>query len=126
MRSGGPNWWPTGGEEPDPRWTLANERTFLAYQRTGLGLLVAGLAASGSRALGDAPLWLAALGIPFVVLGAAVALEGRRRFLTIQQAMRTGEPLEAPRVAAILPWGIAGLATIGALAALAQLAASSR
>lgn len=124
MKSSGPGWWPTAGDEPDPRWTLANERTFLAYQRTALGLLVAGLAASGSRALAAAPLWLAALGIPFVVLGAAVALEGRRRFVTTQQAMRTGAPLEAPRVAAILPWGIAVIATVGGVAALAQLAAS--
>jgi len=39
-------WWPTDGDEPDPRWTLANERTLLAYERTALGLLVAGLAAT--------------------------------------------------------------------------------
>ena len=28
-----------GGEEPDPRFTLANERTFLAWIRTALALL---------------------------------------------------------------------------------------
>lgn len=117
--------WPVEGHEPDPRWTLANERTLMAYERTALGLLVAGLAASGSRELADAPLWLAVLGIPFVVLAAAVALEGRRRFLTTQDAMRKGEPLEAPRVAVFLPWGIACVATIGVLAALAQLALST-
>lgn len=27
------------GEEPDPRFTLANERTFLAWTRTALALL---------------------------------------------------------------------------------------
>jgi putative membrane protein len=33
-----------GSEEPDYRFGLANERTFLAWIRTSLGLLVAGLA----------------------------------------------------------------------------------
>ena len=57
-----PPWWPTEGDEPDPRWTLANERTLLAYERTALGLLVAGLAVAGSRAVADAPPWLSAMG----------------------------------------------------------------
>lgn len=119
-----PRWWPTVGKEPDPRWTLANERTFLAYQRTALGLLVAGLAASGSQALADAPLWLAALGIPLIVLAGAVGVEGHRRFVTTQAAMRTGEPLDPPGVVGFLPCGIAAVATIGIVAAVAQLAAS--
>ncbi len=33
-----------GGEEPDPRFTLANERTFLAWIRTSLALLAGGVA----------------------------------------------------------------------------------
>lgn len=32
------------GVEPDPRFTLANERTFLAWTRTGLALLAGGVA----------------------------------------------------------------------------------
>ena len=32
-----------GGTEPDPRFTFANERTFLAWSRTALALVVAGL-----------------------------------------------------------------------------------
>jgi putative membrane protein len=116
--------WTSAGEEPDPRWTLANERTFLAYERTALGLLVAGLAMTGSRIIADAPLWLAATGIPFMAMGGAVGLEGRRRFVTAQAAMRAGTPLESPRVVAFLPLGIAAIAAIAAVAAMGQLLVS--
>ncbi len=119
-----PRWWPTGGEEPDPRWTLANERTLLAYERTALGLLVAGLAVAGSRAVAEAPLWFSAIGLPLILLAAAVGLEGRRRFVSAQRAMRTGQSLGAPAVAAFLPWGIAVVAAVGLVAALVQLASS--
>lgn len=117
--------WTSIGEEPDPRWTLANERTFLAYERTALGLLVAGLATAGSQIVADAPQWFAAIGIPFIALGGAVGLEGRRRFLTAQAAMRAGTPLESPRVVAFLPLAIAAIAAIAALAAVGQLLVST-
>ena len=32
------------GRDPDPRFTLANERTFLAWNRTALSLVAGGLA----------------------------------------------------------------------------------
>jgi putative membrane protein len=124
MSSRRPRWWPTEGDEPDPRWTLANERTLLAYERTALGLLVSGLAVAGSRAVAEAPRWFSAIGLPLIVLGAAVALEGRRRFVSAQRAMRAGEPLEAPAVAGFLPWSIAAVATVSVVAALVELASS--
>ena len=31
------------GDDPDPRFTFANERTFLAWNRTSLALIAAGL-----------------------------------------------------------------------------------
>ena len=36
--------WKTTGENPDYRFTLANERTFLAWVRTGLGFFVTAVA----------------------------------------------------------------------------------
>ena len=120
-----PRWWPTEGNEPDPRWSLANERTFLAYERTALGLVVAGFAVAGSHAFTDTPAWVAVIGLPLIILGAAVGLEGRTRFLAAQRAMRNGEPLRAPSAATFLPWGIAAVAVIGFVLAVVQLADSS-
>ncbi len=110
-----------GGEEPDPRWTLANERTLLAHERTAVGLLIGGLAVAGGLAIAEAPVWLSVVGLPLLLLGAVVGLEGRRRFLTAQEAMRTGEPLGPPAVAGFLPWGIAAVAAIGVVVALVEL-----
>ncbi len=118
-------WWPEGGEEPDPRWSLANERTLLAYSRTALGLVLAGLAIAAGHTAADFPVWVAALGLPLVLLGAVVAVGSRRRFLQAQQAMRLGQPLPAPTLAAVLPWGIALVAISGAVVATIELAASS-
>jgi len=39
------------GTEPDPRFTFANERTFLAWSRTALALVVAGLGYLAGRGL---------------------------------------------------------------------------
>lgn len=116
-----PRWWPTEGDEPDPRWSLANERTMLAYERTALGLIVAGFALAGSHTFTNAPRWLAAIGLPLVALGAMVSLEGRSRFLSAQRAMRNGEPLGHPRAVKFLPWGIAAVSAVGLVLAGLQL-----
>ncbi len=109
------------GEEPDLRWALANERTLLAYERTAVGLLIGGLAVAAGLAIADAPAWLSVMGLPLLVLGAAVGLEGRHRFLTAQRAIRTGEPLGPPAVAGFLPWAIVAVAAIGVVAAVVEL-----
>lgn len=76
------------GSQVDPdsraRTHLANERTFLAWLRTGLGMIVLGLAAaqfigidrnliSGTRAVSD----FAAV---LIVAGAMIVLTGSRRY----------------------------------------------
>ena len=79
---------PTGEEEPDYRFTLANERTFLAWIRTALALIAGGIAV-----VQFAP----AFGIPGVRHGLSVALTAAggllaalavRRWQRVQSAMR--------------------------------------
>lgn len=112
-----PSWW-TEGDEPDPRWSLANERTLLAYDRTSLGLIVAGIAVAGSHAAADLPKWLAVVGLPLIAIGVALAVAGRRRFVEAQRAMRNHEPLPPPRLAQMVPLAIA-LTGVAALVAAA-------
>ena len=89
--------------EPDYRFSLANERTLLAWVRTALALDVAGLGVirfapplgwSGGREL---------VGAVLVLLGAVTAWSGYRRFLATDRAIRAGAPLPAhaaPRILA--------------------------
>ena len=117
-RSAGP------GEDVDHRWSLANERTLLAYMRTAPSVLVAGLAIAGTGTVTDAPVWLAALGLPLVALCAIVAVSARRRFFAIHRAMSAGEPLSVPPLASTLPWAIAVVAALGLVLASVALASS--
>ena len=100
--------------EPDYRFTLANERTFLAYVRTALGLDAAGLAATAFLHPSAAHLRLT-IAVVLVCLGIAVAVLGYRRWATTEQAMRRGLPLPPLR----LPLGIAVGMVVVSVAALA-------
>lgn len=106
--------------EPDYRFTLANERTLLAYLRTALGLDAAGLAAVqfltdiGSH-------WVRVLaGLLLVAAGAVASAGGYLRWRAIQRAMRRSEPLPA----AVLPVVLAGIVAITSL--VAAVAVSTR
>lgn len=117
-------WWPGGadpedGREPDPRFTFANERTFLAWSRTALALVVAGLAiVQLLPPFPGVPAGRHLLGIPLIVLGAVLAVVAYAEWVRDQRALRRGEPL--PR--SILPWilaaTIAGMAIIAAIVVL--------
>jgi putative membrane protein len=104
-------------DEPDVRFTFANERTFLAWNRTALALIATGIAAtqllpdfhvSGGRRL---------LGLPLVVLGAWVAAASLKHWRSNERAMRRGEPLPRSPMPFILSAGIVVVAVIGTVLA---------
>jgi putative membrane protein len=109
--------------EPDYRFTLANERTFLAWQRTSLGLLAAAVAVVQFMPE------LTILGLRHV-LGAVVgimailtAVAGLRRWMQVDRAMRHDKPLPRATMPTYLTAGLAmmGLVTVGfAIAATAR------
>src|SRR5215218_6951718 len=80
------------GHDPDPRFSLANERTFLAWSRTALALIVAGLAAAQFLDVGGAA-GAVLLAAPPVVLGGAIAGLGYDRWQRNERALRLDEPL---------------------------------
>lgn len=106
------------GDEPDVRFTYANERTFLAWNRTALALIATGVAATqllpefhvaGGRRI---------LGLPMVVLGALVAFTSFRQWRANQQAMRCAEPLPQSPMPLVLSVGIGVVAIIAVVLAL--------
>lgn len=106
----------TGGTEPDPRFTFANERTFLAWSRTALALVVAGLAiVQLLPPFPGVPAGRHVLGVPLIVLGAVLAVVAYVEWVRAQRAMRRGMPL--PR--SVMPWILA--ATITAMAVIAAI-----
>ncbi|MCA0144657.1 DUF202 domain-containing protein [Blastococcus sp. LR1] len=97
---------PDAPDHPDYRFTLANERTLLAWLRTGLALVAGGVAvATYAPDLGVR--WgSAAVALGLVLLGLATALAGYRRWRANEEAIGAGRPLPAsgvvPAVAAAL------------------------
>jgi putative membrane protein len=107
------------GTEPDPRFTFANERTFLAWSRTALALVVAGLGiVQLLPPFPGVPVGRHLLGVPLIVLGAVLAVVAYAEWVRNQRALRRGEPL--PR--SIMPWvltaTVAGMAVISAIIVL--------
>ncbi len=111
------------GEEPDPRFTFANERTFLAWARTGLALIGGGLVAAQvlHLGLGGAHLLVA---VPAIALGGLIGIASYWRWEANERAMRLGKPLGYSPITRILAIGIGVLAVISSI--LAVVAALAR
>jgi putative membrane protein len=102
------------GAEPDPRFTFANERTFLAWSRTALALVVAGLGVVQLLPpFPGVPWGRHVLGVPLIVFGAVVAVAAYGDWVRSQRAMRLGQPL--PR--SVMPRLLAAVITVIAIIA---------
>ena len=99
------------GATPDYRFSLANERTFLAWLRTALALVGGGLAVAqflpGHRLR-------TVIAASLFVLGGLVAIRAIDHWARSERAMRLGEALPPSRFPGILSLIVA----IGALALL--------
>jgi putative membrane protein len=102
------------GNDPDYRFTLANERTFLAWVRTALALAAAGLAAVTvlEELPGEEVLGIGLLGLSFLTASTAY-----RRWALNERAMRLDEPLPPSR----LPMLMAGCVAIVAVVSVVIL-----
>ena len=110
----------SGGDEaaPDVRFSYANERTFLAWIRTSLGLLTAGLAITQLLPPFDVPGGRRLIGLPLIALGVLIALFSFRNWQQNEAAMRAGRALPQsvlPRLAAVV---VSIVAVVGLLLVL--------
>ena len=101
------------GDEPDYRFTLANERTFLAWIRTGLALGAAGLAVDVFQP-GLPALVVQCLAVGLSLLGVSSAVCGLVRWGASERAMRLGRPLpgHASTFVAMSTCSLAGVALV--------------
>jgi len=99
-------------EHPDYRFTLANERTLLAWLRTGLALVAGGIAvATYAPDLGVR--WgSTALALVLVLIGLGAALGGYARWRANEAASSAGRPLPDNRVAPALVAVLAGVVVL--------------
>ncbi|REE73099.1 putative membrane protein [Rhodococcus wratislaviensis] len=102
------------GEDPDPRFTLANERTFLAWIRTALGMIAG---AVGFETFGpELPPMIHRLLVTGLLVAAVVITIGCfLRWMGVESAMRRGHSLPAPALAPMLVGVLAGAGTTLAL-----------
>jgi len=91
--------------EPDPRFSFANERTFLAWMRTALGLITAGLAITQLLPPFDMPGGRRLIGLPLIAMGTVIAVVSLTNWTANERAMRRGLPLPRsplPRITAVV------------------------
>lgn len=113
------------GTTPDYRFSLANERTFLAWLRTGLALVGGGLAAA--QFLPPLPLrhLREAIAVALLLLGGVVAVRAVDHWARTERAIRLGEELPASRFPAVLALAV-GLGALLLVAAVLAGAVGSR
>jgi putative membrane protein len=95
----------------DPRFSLANERTFLAWIRTALAMIAAGVvAAKGLRFNHEVVRW--AIAAPPIVAGSLIAFDSHRRWRSYEITMRQGRALTVGRDLATLAIALAAYALL--------------
>jgi putative membrane protein len=87
-----PRWVYDAGDEPDPRFSLANERTFLAWVRTALAMFAGGVALHALSVPTTG--WLRGLLVVVLIgIGGLICLLAALRWARIERAMRLRQPL---------------------------------
>lgn len=93
------------GEAPDPRFTLANERTFLAWIRTSLALLGGGIAIEALATQVFEPHLRMVMAMSLMVLSQLISAGACLRWLRVERALRQRRPLPLPALAPLLALG---------------------
>jgi putative membrane protein len=105
-----PAWVYGVGEEPDHRFSLANERTFLAWIRTSLGLIGSGVAV---EAFGIAsPGVRTTLAALLIAVGGVCGAGSSLRWARIERALRQRGPMPATALTWLTSAAVLGVAIV--------------
>jgi putative membrane protein len=110
------------GHPIDVRFSYANERTFLAWNRTALALIATGVAATQLLPKFDVTFGRRLLGIPLIALGALIALTSYSHWQANERAMRDRKPLVPSPIPLILSIGVGVVAVIAVILAMFESA----
>lgn len=89
------------GKDPDPRFTLANERTFLSWIRTSLAFIAAALALEALE-IPLEPTFRILATVLFLGLGLATPVYALIGWARNERALRTDTPLHGPSMSVVL------------------------
>lgn len=111
-----PGWfgWRRQGQDPDYRFSLANERTFLAWIRTALALLAGGVLLEQFATSIQPRAVLVGLAVALAVLASVLSGAAYLRWRANEIAMRLGRPLPGT---AMIPLLAVALLLVAALLA---------
>jgi putative membrane protein len=110
------------GEEPDPRFSMANERTSLAWMRTALALVGGGVAIVSLSGLATLPRWSALVGAAACLGGGMLAVRAVTAWARVERALRMRQPLPSPRALVTLAGGVIVLAALTLVLSFIELA----
>ena len=100
------------GKEPDARFSLANERTALAWLRTALALVAGGVALTTLASFGAGNTFLDVVAGLACLSGGVLALAALTGWKRRERALRLTQPLPAPRILPVLVVAVAAFALV--------------
>jgi putative membrane protein len=100
------------GTDPDVRYSLANERTALAWLRTGLGLVAGGIALTSFASFADLSVLLDVVAAVACVGGGCLAAYALVAWRRNERAIRLRQPLPPPSALPVIVVGIVAFATL--------------
>lgn len=106
------------GEDIDPRFSYANERTFLAWNRTALALIGVGLAVANLLPPFEFAWGRRMIALPLIALGGVVSAISLTEWIANERAMRRRERLPGSRLPLLLAVVVAAVAVVAVVVSL--------
>jgi putative membrane protein len=97
-----PRWVYGVGDDPDPRFSLSNERTALAWVRTALAMVAGGVALTSLATFADLSRMMDVLAACSCLAGGLLALRAATGWARVERSLRVGTHLPPPHALGVL------------------------